>query len=95
MANTYVITAACIGVKDGACVEVCPVDCIFSNDRAPQYYINPIECIDCGSCEPVCPVQAIYQDSEVPAELHPYIALNAAFFEDPDNEIKPNPPKWT
>jgi NAD-dependent dihydropyrimidine dehydrogenase PreA subunit len=25
---TYVITAPCIGVKDGSCVDVCPVDCI-------------------------------------------------------------------
>ncbi|MEO6909175.1 MAG: ferredoxin, partial [Abditibacteriaceae bacterium] len=25
---TYVIAEPCIGVKDRACVEVCPVDCI-------------------------------------------------------------------
>ena len=25
---TYVITEACIGVKDRSCVDVCPVDCI-------------------------------------------------------------------
>ncbi len=25
---TYVICEPCIGVKDTACVEVCPVDCI-------------------------------------------------------------------
>ncbi|MGH2498410.1 MAG: 4Fe-4S dicluster domain-containing protein [Ktedonobacteraceae bacterium] len=25
---TYVITQPCIGVKDGSCVDVCPVDCI-------------------------------------------------------------------
>jgi len=25
---TYVITEPCIDVKDKACVEVCPVDCI-------------------------------------------------------------------
>jgi NAD-dependent dihydropyrimidine dehydrogenase PreA subunit len=25
---TYVIVEACIGVKDRACVDVCPVDCI-------------------------------------------------------------------
>ncbi|MBQ11918.1 MAG: ferredoxin, partial [Planctomyces sp.] len=24
----YVITEPCIGVKDAACLEVCPVDCI-------------------------------------------------------------------
>ena len=26
---TYVIQEACVGVKDTACVEVCPVDCIY------------------------------------------------------------------
>jgi NAD-dependent dihydropyrimidine dehydrogenase PreA subunit len=26
---TYVITEPCIGVKDRACVDVCPVDCIY------------------------------------------------------------------
>lgn len=43
----YVITEPCIGTKDAACVEVCPVDCIHSDDSHPQYYINPDECIDC------------------------------------------------
>lgn len=94
MANTYVITAACIDVKDAACVDVCPVDCIFSNAAAPQFYINPVECIDCGSCVPVCPVQAIYQDSEVPLEQQAFIAINAEFFTDPTQTIEPNPPKW-
>ena len=40
---TYVITEPCIGVKDASCVEVCPVDCIHSDDDAPQYFINPDE----------------------------------------------------
>ena len=26
---TYVIAEPCIDVKDKACVEVCPVDCIY------------------------------------------------------------------
>ena len=26
---TYVVTKACIGTKDRACVEVCPVDCFY------------------------------------------------------------------
>ncbi|HEU4558886.1 MAG TPA: ferredoxin, partial [Longimicrobium sp.] len=48
----YVITEPCIGTKDGSCVEVCPVDCIYESED--QYYINPDECIDCGACEPEC-----------------------------------------
>ena len=45
---TYVITEACIGVKDRACVEVCPVDCIYEGED--QLYIHPDECIECGAC---------------------------------------------
>jgi NAD-dependent dihydropyrimidine dehydrogenase PreA subunit len=30
----YIIAEPCIGVKDAACVEVCPVDCIYSTCQA-------------------------------------------------------------
>ncbi|MCS6893718.1 MAG: ferredoxin family protein [Deltaproteobacteria bacterium] len=26
---TFVVTSACIGVKDRSCIEVCPVDCFY------------------------------------------------------------------
>lgn len=29
----YVITEACIGCKDAACVAVCPVECIYEGAR--------------------------------------------------------------
>lgn len=29
MAAPYVITSACVGTKDKACVDVCPVQCIY------------------------------------------------------------------
>jgi NAD-dependent dihydropyrimidine dehydrogenase PreA subunit len=32
----YVIAEPCIDVKDGTCVDVCPVDCIHSDDAAEQ-----------------------------------------------------------
>ncbi|MFZ1488746.1 MAG: ferredoxin family protein [Ilumatobacteraceae bacterium] len=32
MAGLAVITEACIGVKDRACVDVCPVQCIYEYD---------------------------------------------------------------
>ena len=57
---TYVITSACVDIKDMSCIEECPVDCIYEGDR--KLYIQPKECIDCGACEPVCPVDAIYPD---------------------------------
>ena len=76
----YIITEPCVGVKDGACVEVCPVDCIYTKDEDNQYFINPDECIDCGACVPECPVNAIFEESEVPAEWGNYIQINADYF---------------
>jgi NAD-dependent dihydropyrimidine dehydrogenase PreA subunit len=90
---TYVIVEACIGVKDRACVDVCPVDCIYEGED--QLYIHPDECIDCGACEPECPVTAIFHDSAVPGEWDEYTPLNAQWFTDPDavrarvNELNP------
>jgi NAD-dependent dihydropyrimidine dehydrogenase PreA subunit len=83
---TYVITQPCIGVKDGSCVDVCPVDCIHPTsdeadyDQHDQLYINPDECIDCGACEPACPVTAIFEESAVPEEWHAYLTINADYF---------------
>ena len=77
----YIMTSACIETKDAAGVEVCPVDCIHSDDDAPQYYINPDECIDCGACAPVCPVEAIFPEEDVPEEDESFIATNAEYFE--------------
>jgi ferredoxin len=66
------IAEPCIGVKDNACVDACPVDCIHpkknttyedgrpSFEEVPQLYIDPVECIDCGACVPVCPLSAIF-----------------------------------
>ena len=76
---TYVITEACIGVKDRACVDVCPVDCIY--EGPDQLYIHPDECIDCGACEPECPVTAIFPEEDVPSNLTGFIAKNKEVFE--------------
>jgi NAD-dependent dihydropyrimidine dehydrogenase PreA subunit len=77
---TYVIGLPCVDVKDLACVDACPVDCIYEGGR--MLYIHPDECVDCGACEPVCPVEAIYYDDDLPDSLRPYAAENAAFFFD-------------
>jgi ferredoxin len=40
---TYVITEACIGTKNTACVGVCPVEAIYPDDEVPedmQHYIT-------------------------------------------------------
>ena len=63
---TYIIAEPCIDVKDTACVEVCPVDCIHPKKDEAEFaaenklYIDPETCIDCGACVTVCPVQAIF-----------------------------------
>ena len=33
----YVITEPCIGTKDTACVDVCPVDCIHPRKDEPEF----------------------------------------------------------
>ncbi|WP_240743094.1 indolepyruvate ferredoxin oxidoreductase subunit alpha, partial [Microbacterium sp. K36] len=53
---TYVIALPCVDLKDKACIDECPVDCIYEGERS--LYIHPDECVDCGACEPVCPVEA-------------------------------------
>src|SRR5687768_8049955 len=72
----FIITDPCIGTKDSACVDVCPVDCIHPRKDEPEFertsmlYIHPDECIDCGACVPACPVAAIYDsvDSTPPSQ---------------------------
>lgn len=75
---TYVIASTCIDVKDGACQDVCPVECIYEGGR--MMYIQPLECINCGLCLSVCPVDAIFSDEEIPeSEVH-FLEINAEFF---------------
>ena len=50
---TFIITEACIGEKDGSCVEVCPVHCIYEGED--QYYIDADDCIDRNACVPGVP----------------------------------------
>jgi ferredoxin len=73
----FVITEGCVDVKDKACLEDCPVECIYEGNR--MTYINPDECIDCGACEPLCPQKAIFLDVELPGPLTRFIQINAEF----------------
>ena len=76
---TYIIALPCVDIKDRACVEECPVDCIYEGNR--MLYIHPEECVDCGACEPVCPVEAIYYEDDLPEDQEEYLDINAQFFE--------------
>ncbi len=65
---THIITSLCL--RDGACVEVCPVECIIPGkpeDEWPWFFIDPDTCIDCGACIPECPFEAIFIEEEVPS----------------------------
>ena len=76
----YIIVEPCIDVKDSACVDVCPVECIY--EGPDQYYIQPDECIDCALCVPECPVEAIFDEDDVPDQWLDYIEKNRAFFDE-------------
>ncbi len=82
----YVIAEPCIGTKDTACVDVCPVDCIHPRKDEGEFegekmlYINPDECIDCGACVPVCPVTAIFALEDLPEKWQSYAPMNAEWY---------------
>lgn len=78
-----VITEACIGTKDGSCVDVCPMHCIHDDGPEDQIlYIEPEQCMDCDGCVAVCPTGAIYAEEDVPAHLQAYIEINALWYRD-------------
>ena len=87
----YIIAEPCVNEQDRACVDVCPVDCIYEVEdtalkdghpaKKPMLYIHPEECIDCGACEPECPVEAIFPEDEVPEKWNEFIAYNYQAFD--------------
>ena len=82
----FIIAEPCINVKDTACVDVCPVDCIHPRkneegfEAAEMLYIDPDECIDCGACVPACPVEAIFPLDELPEKWKHFIEINAEHY---------------
>ena len=81
----YVIAEPCIGTKDTACVDTCPVDAIHPHKDAgefsssPQLYIDPAVCICCAACVSACPVGAVYAEEDLPGKWKHFIEVNAAF----------------
>lgn len=80
----YVITDSC--VKDNLCSDACPGGAIHPTkdeatyEAAPQLYINPAECMDCGACVAECPTNSIFPADELPADKQDAAEKNAAFF---------------
>ncbi len=89
----WVITRLCRDCVDQACVDVCPVECIYEYTGADkvkfpnQLYIHPDECIDCGACEPECPWEAIFEDASVPGVFKEDIAINADLGNSDDKQV--------
>jgi NAD-dependent dihydropyrimidine dehydrogenase PreA subunit len=89
----FIIAEPCIGTKDTACVDACPVDCIHPKkdtqyedgrpgfEQVDQLFIDPVECIDCGACVPVCPVSAIFALDDLPEKWQSYIEKNSNYVE--------------
>ncbi len=48
----------------GACVTVCPVDCI--EVRETSININHPICIDCDLCIEICPIEVLESDVKEP-----------------------------
>ena len=82
----YVIAQPCIGVKDTACVTICPCDCIHPTKdeaafaEAEMLYIDPEVCIDCDLCAAECPVSAIFAQDDLPSEWRDFIRRNAEHY---------------
>ncbi|TWT44870.1 Ferredoxin 7Fe [Phycisphaerae bacterium RAS1] len=83
---SHYIVQPCIGTKDTACVDVCPVDCIHPRKDEPDFeieemlYIEPEVCIDCGLCVDECPVKAIFPEDDLPADMRHFIEKNVDYY---------------
>lgn len=81
LTNSFVVTDLC--ERDGACAEICPVECIVPGQPKedwPWYYIDPDTCIECGACIPECPYGAIFTAEDVPEDKLESREINALFF---------------
>lgn len=76
----WVITEPCVNEKIAKCKEICPEDCIETDDNSNQYFINPDKCTNCGLCDLSCPVGAIFEESTVPIQWKKYIEINKSYF---------------
>ncbi len=84
----YVIAEPCIGTKDTACADVCPVDCIHpapgedGHEEATILFIDPNECIDCDACVEACPVDATMFEDDVPAQWEMFKEINRTYYDE-------------
>jgi H+/Na+-translocating ferredoxin:NAD+ oxidoreductase subunit B len=76
---------ACTGC--GACVDICPVDCLELKDDLPV--VDEEWCIGCGVCATVCPTEAVYleprKDKEGQAPTALFSELHSRILNERDN----------
>jgi len=84
---TYIIAEPCIDVKDTACVDVCPVDCIHPTKtrlknlkKKKKLYIDPEECIDCGLVSRSAPSKRSFEEAATPDKWKHFIQIDADWF---------------
>ena len=73
MSGIAIITEACIDVKDRACVDVCPVQCIYEFDVAKGVLFSEVEAgsgVTENTHQPNPSAIAIFEDS-TPANRSP------------------------
>lgn len=62
----------------GACVDICPANCLIIKQNAEGFYIpdlkNPNKCISCAKCEKVCPLEK--DDSSMSRIQEAYLFIN-------------------
>ena len=81
MAGLAVITEACIDVKDRACVDVCPVQCIYEFDAAKNILFSedtPGEGVE-NTHTPVPDAIAIFGDSILYVNLDECTSCTACY----------------
>ncbi len=82
---TYYATSLCVGEVNQMCVDICPVQCVHTEDGLDRMvFIDPDACIDCGVCVPACPVSAIYAANELPEDQAVFAEIAALYFKDKD-----------
>jgi NAD-dependent dihydropyrimidine dehydrogenase PreA subunit len=81
---TYIIAEPCVGVKDRACVEVCPVDCIYEYVEEIGGYVVPDPSTGAGPDKPVVPRGDV---THLPPDSFPKDTLNGQLWIHPDECI--------
>jgi NAD-dependent dihydropyrimidine dehydrogenase PreA subunit len=81
---TYIIAEPCIGTKDRACVEVCPVDCIYEYVEEAGAFVVPDPSTGSGVDKTVVPRG---QSVHIPGDGITKEQLNSMLFIHPDECI--------